>query len=135
MRRKIINNFIAAYTGLFWALKRNFNLCFFRFLFIGQCTDFVCSLGNWSIYILYQRLWECKYLNAQFETDLRISVTLLQWKVWNFFPEISAKIFSWKLSYMVPRYTYKNVPNIEVCGFIPVPSKTLSIKQVIVVLY
>ena len=29
----------------------------------------------------------------------------------------------------------KNVPNIEVCNFIPVPLRALSIKQVIVVLY
>ena len=29
----------------------------------------------------------------------------------------------------------KNVPNIEVCDFIPVPLRTLPIKQVIVVLY
>ena len=34
--------------------------------------------------------------------------------------------------YIVPRYI-KNVPNIEVCDFIPALSTTLSIKQVIVV--
>ena len=43
-----------------------------------------------------------KYKNS----DSILLVTLLQWKVWNFFPEISAKIFSWKSA-------YKNVPNAQ----------------------
>ena len=39
--------------------------------------------------------------------QLFIVVTLLQWKVWQFFPEISAKIFSWKSAYIVPRNIQK----------------------------
>ena len=49
----------------------------------------------------------------------------------NFFHKSPQRFFleNW---YIVPRYI-KNVPNIEVCDFIPALSTTLSIKQVIVV--
>ena len=89
-----------------------------------------------------------KYANFQEKTSriflgesskLCIEVTLLLYKVWNFLPvTISAKIFSWKSAHFsvkrVKVYT-KNVPNIEVFNFIPAPSITLTIKQVIVVFY
>ena len=34
-------------------------------------------------------------------------------KVWNFFPEISAKIFSWKSAYLVPRCIQKTSPTYK----------------------
>ena len=51
-------------------------------------------------------------------------------KVWNFFPEISAKIFFLKIGILSPKVYTKNVPNIEVCNFILAPLRTQSIKQV-----
>ena len=67
---------------------------------------------------------------------LFIVVTLLQWKVWNFFPEISAKIFFLKIRILISGKVYtKKVPNIEVCDFTPAPPTTQSIKEVIVVAY
>ena len=58
-------------------------------------------------------------------------------KVWNFFPDISAKIFSWKSAYLLlsPKVYTKNFPNLEVCNIIPVPHRPMGIKQVIEVLY
>ena len=37
-------------------------------------------------------------------------VTLLQWKVCNFFPDVSGEIFSWKLAYKEPRCIQKTSP-------------------------
>ena len=34
-------------------------------------------------------------------------------KVWSFFPEISAKIFFWKLAYLVPRCIQKTSPTLK----------------------
>ena len=53
-----------------------------------------------------------KYINVSIpifkkKSLRRFLVTLLQWKVWYFFPEISAEIFSWKSAYLVPRYILK----------------------------
>ena len=78
-----------------------------------------------------------KYRKCFSETELLfIVVKLLEWKVQNSYTEISAKIFSWKLAYLVPSKVYtKNVPNIEVYNFIIAPLRTLPIKLVIVVLY
>ena len=46
---------------------------------------------------------------------IHMVVTLLQYKVWNFLPEISAKVFSQKLAHLVSPKVYKNfVPNNEV---------------------
>ena len=62
------------------------------------------------------------------------SNVLLPWKVWNFFPDVSGNIFL-KIGILKAKIYIKNVPNREVCDFIPAPSRTSSIKQVIVVLY
>ena len=43
-------------------------------------------------------------------SKISIVVTLLQWKFWNFFPDVSGKIFSWKLVYVVPRCIQKTSP-------------------------
>ena len=62
---------------------------------------------------------------------LFIVVTLLQWKVWNFLPEISAEIFSWKLAYLVSRCiqkrppTKKNVTSSMFHSDFRLPSKSL----------
>ena len=48
-------------------------------------------------------------------SKLFIVLTSLQWKVWNFFPEISAKIFFWKLAYLVSIYIQKTSLTTKVC--------------------
>ena len=89
-------------------------------------------LGTFFVYTLalcmpvFKKKSHLKRLGKSYK--LFIEVTLQQWKVWNIFPEISAKIGI----HSAKEYT-KNVPNIEVCDFIPALSTTLSIKQVIVV--
>ena len=99
----------------------------------GEVTYFF--VGTFFVYILtlsmpiFKKKSSRRFLGES--SKHFIVVTLLQWKVWNFLPEISTKIFSWKLAYIVP----KRPPNIEVCNFIPAPLRALSIKQVIVVLY
>ena len=45
------------------------------------------------------------------------------------------KDFFLKIGILSPKVYTKNVPNIDVCNFILAPLRTLSIKQVIVVLY
>ena len=92
-------------------------LCWGRFLYIPWL--FVCQFSRKN---LPWNVWE-KVTNFGYYIKIHFYVIP---KVWNFFPEISAKIFSWKSAYLVPRCIQKNVPNIEVCDFIPgPPSKPL----------
>ena len=51
------------------------------------------------------------------------------------FPRSLREDFFLKIGILSPKVYTKNVPNIEVCNFILAPLRTLSIKQVIVVLY
>ena len=51
------------------------------------------------------------------------------------FPRNLREDFFLKIGILSPKVYTKNVPNIEVCNFILAPLRTLSIKQVIVVLY
>ena len=51
------------------------------------------------------------------------------------FPRNLRKDFFLKIGILSPKVYTKNVPNIEVCDFIPGPSTASPIKQVIVVLY
>ena len=51
------------------------------------------------------------------------------------FPRNLRKHFFLKIGILSPKVYTKNVPNIEVCNFILALLRTLSIKQVIVVLY
>ena len=51
------------------------------------------------------------------------------------FPRNLREDFFLKIGILIPKVYTKNVPNIDVCNFIPAPLRTLSIKQVIVVLY
>ena len=61
---------------------------------------------------------------------------LLQWKVWNFFPEITAKIFFLKIGILSAKvYIYKIIPNIEVCYLTLTLLTTQSNKVVIVMAY
>ena len=48
---------------------------------------------------------------------------------------ISAKIFFLKIGIHSAKVYTKNIPNIEVCDFIPATPRIMSLKQVIVVLY
>ena len=45
------------------------------------------------------------------------------------------KDFFLKIGIHIAKVFIKNIPNIEVCDFIPAPLRTLFIKQVIVMLY
>ena len=45
----------------------------------------------------------------------------VQYKVRNFLPEISAKIFFLKIDILRAKVYTKNVPNLELCKFIPAP--------------
>ena len=51
------------------------------------------------------------------------------------FPRNLREDFFLKIGILSPKVYTKNVPNIEVCDFIPGPSTASPIKQVIVVLY
>ena len=51
------------------------------------------------------------------------------------FPRNLRKDFFLKIGILSPKVYTKNVPNIDICNFILAPLRTLSIKQVIVVLY
>ena len=51
------------------------------------------------------------------------------------FPRRFREDFFLKIGIQRAKVYTKNVPNIEACDFIPAPSRILSIKQVIVVLY
>ena len=62
---------------------------------------------------------------------LFIVVTLLQWKVCNFFPDVSGEIFSWKLAFKEPRYirkthqTWKYMTSSLACPDLHLLSKSL----------
>ena len=57
-------------------------------------------------------------------------------KVWNFFPQtFQVHIFFLKIGIRSSKVFTKNVLNREICDSIPAPSRTLSIKQVIVAFY
>ena len=56
----------------FLSFKTEFQPLFFSLLIHRAVHRFCMQFGE--LKNLYQRLWECKYLNAPIETDLRISV-------------------------------------------------------------
>ena len=64
---------------------------------------------------------------------LFILVTLLQWKVWYFFPEIFAEIFFLKIGILSAKVYTKKVPNVEEFNFIHALLRIQSTKQVILV--
>ena len=61
--------------------------------------------------------------------------TVITMKSLELFPRNLCKHFFLKIGIHSAKVYTKNVPNIEVCDFIPSPSRTSPIKQVIVVLY
>ena len=82
-------------------------------------TFFVCTLGLSMPIFKKKSLWRFPGKSSKLFTVLM----LLQWKAEDFFPEISTKIFSWKLACLVPKCI--QVPNLEVCKFIPALLRTL----------
>ena len=73
LNMSIINantNLIQITLYFFELLERNY-ICFFSFLFIGQCTDSIwqCGAGKWQP--IYNRVWEYRNLNAKIETGLQ----------------------------------------------------------------
>ena len=61
-------------------------------------------------------------------SKLFIVLTLQQRKVWNFSPINIREDFFLKISIHRAKIYTKNVPNIEVCNFLPPPLRTLSIQ-------
>ena len=79
-------------------------------------------------------------LGTSFVYTLALSMPIFKKKPLRKFLEKSSKLFIvvtffLKIGIHSAKVYSKNVPNIEVCDFIPAPLRTLSIKQVIVVLY
>ena len=56
-------------------------------------------------------------------------------KILGIFSRNLRKDFFLKIGILSPKVYTKNVPNIDVCNFIHAPLRTLSTKEVIVVLY
>ena len=75
-------------------------------------------LGTFLVYMYIGSMYVCRF-STFFET----------------FPQKSPRKNFLKIGIHRAKVYTKNAPNIEECDFIPVPLRTLSIKQVLVVLY
>ena len=89
-------------------------------------TFFVYTLG--PRILIFKKKFSLKRLGKS--SKISIVVTLQQWKFWNFFPDVSGKIFSWKLEYVVPRCIQKTSPTEKyVTSFLARPELRLVSKS------
>ena len=101
-----------------------------------------CTLGTFFVYTLglsmlifkkkssWRFLGKSSKLCVLHKNDFLCNTQSLE-----LFPRNLRKDFFLKIGILSPKVYTKNVPNIEVCDFIPGPSTASPIKQVIVVLY
>ena len=99
-------------------------------------------LGTFFVYTLAQSMPIFKKKSSQIFLGESCKLCVLHKKSFlcntqslELFPRNLREDFFLKIGILSPKVYTKNVPNIEVCNFILAPLRTLSIKQVIVVLY
>ena len=96
-------------------------------------------LGTYFVYTLaksrpiFKKKSLLRFLEKSHKLFIEVNVTTM--KSLELFSRNLRKDFFLKIGILIAKVYTKKVPNKEVCDFIPVPLRTLSIKQVLVVLY
>ena len=94
-------------------------------------------LGTFFVYTLAlcMLIFKKKYSLKRLRTSYKKNFLFYVVKFGTFSKTFHGIFFSWKLAYIVPWCIQKHPQQRSMCDFISVPSRTSSIKEVIVVLY